>query len=68
MEGFKHEPISKIVLYREEVGKPLADMLDQHVIAVASDKKIEGVAPLLDINQPATIAGFIVQWLKQTKA
>lgn len=67
VEGFKHEQISKIVLYREEVGKPLADMLDKHVIAVASDKKIEGVTPLLDINQPEAIAQFIAQWLEQEK-
>lgn len=67
VEGFKHEQISKIVLYREEVGKPLADMLDQHVIAVASDKKIEGIVSLLDINQPEAIAQFIAQWLMQVK-
>lgn len=67
VEGFKHEQISKIVLYREEVGKPLVDMLDQHVIAVASDKKIEGITPLLDINQPEAIAQFIAQWLMQVK-
>ncbi|HGM5492939.1 TPA: molybdopterin-guanine dinucleotide biosynthesis protein MobB [Serratia fonticola] len=67
VEGFKHEQISKIVLYREEVGKPLADMLDQHVIAVASDRKIEGIEPLLDINQPEAIAWFIAQWLMQLK-
>jgi molybdopterin-guanine dinucleotide biosynthesis adapter protein len=31
-------PISKIILYREEVGKPLEDMLDEFVIAIASDR------------------------------
>lgn len=67
VEGFKHEQISKIVLYREKVGKPLADMLDQHVIAVASDKKIDGIVPLLDINQPEAIARFIARWLMQVK-
>ncbi|WP_431224435.1 molybdopterin-guanine dinucleotide biosynthesis protein MobB [Serratia sp. L9] len=68
VEGFKHEQISKIVLYREEVGKPLADMLDQYVIAIASDRKVEGSAPLLDINQPEMIALFITQWLARRKA
>ncbi|MGL5385292.1 MAG: molybdopterin-guanine dinucleotide biosynthesis protein MobB [Enterobacterales bacterium] len=67
VEGFKHEQISKIVLYREEVGKPLADMLDQHVIAIASDKEIDGIVPLLDINQPEAIARFIARWLMQVK-
>lgn len=66
VEGFKHEPISKIVLYREKVGKPLESMLDKYVIAVASDKKIEGMAyHQLDINQPEEIAVFITQWLSK---
>ncbi|KFB86270.1 molybdopterin-guanine dinucleotide biosynthesis protein B, partial [Serratia grimesii] len=38
VEGFKHEPISKIILYREDIGRPLEDMLDEFVIAVASDQ------------------------------
>ncbi|WON76898.1 molybdopterin-guanine dinucleotide biosynthesis protein MobB [Serratia sp. UGAL515B_01] len=64
VEGFKHEPINKILLYREEIGKPLATMLDKYVIAVASDKKIEKLAlPLLNINQPEMIALFITEWL-----
>jgi molybdopterin-guanine dinucleotide biosynthesis protein B len=65
VEGFKHEPISKIILYREDVGKPLNDMLDEHTIAIASDRTIEGMANLLDINQPVKIADFIITWLKR---
>ncbi|PVZ81144.1 molybdopterin-guanine dinucleotide biosynthesis protein B [Serratia sp. S1B] len=67
VEGFKHEQLSKIILYREAVGKPLSGMLDKHVIAVASDIKIEGIEPWLDINQPAMIALFITQWLESEK-
>ncbi|MGO2463415.1 MAG: molybdopterin-guanine dinucleotide biosynthesis protein MobB, partial [Serratia proteamaculans] len=40
VEGFKHEPVSKIILYREDIGRPLEDMLDEFVIAVASDQSI----------------------------
>ncbi|AHG20225.1 molybdopterin-guanine dinucleotide biosynthesis protein B [Chania multitudinisentens RB-25] len=68
VEGFKHEPISKIILYREEIGKPLESMMDKYVIAVASDKKIEGITCQLNINNPKEIAIFITQWLKQIKA
>ncbi|WP_414618667.1 molybdopterin-guanine dinucleotide biosynthesis protein MobB [Serratia liquefaciens] len=64
VEGFKHEPISKIILYREDVGKPLEDMLDEFVIAIASDRPITGNAPLLDLNDPECIADFIGDWLK----
>ncbi|MGP3147087.1 molybdopterin-guanine dinucleotide biosynthesis protein MobB, partial [Serratia bockelmannii] len=40
VEGFKHEPVSKILLYRAEIGRPLEDMLDQFVVAVASDRPL----------------------------
>ncbi|AGP46651.1 molybdopterin-guanine dinucleotide biosynthesis protein MobB [Serratia plymuthica] len=63
VEGFKHEPVSKIILYREDIGRPLEDMLDKFVIAVASDRPVTGVKSL-DINQPEAIAEFIVEWLK----
>ncbi|MNH32255.1 Molybdopterin-guanine dinucleotide biosynthesis adapter protein [compost metagenome] len=63
VEGFKHEPVSKIILYRENIGRPLEDMLDKFVIAVASDRPVAGITSL-DLNQPETIAAFIVEWLK----
>lgn len=64
VEGFKHEPISKIILYREEIGRPLEDMLDEFVIAVASDQSIAVKTRSLDLNQPESIADFITEWLK----
>lgn len=64
VEGFKHEPISKIILYREDIGRPLEDMLDEFVIAVASDKSIAVKTRSLDLNQPESIADFITEWLK----
>ncbi|WP_127959850.1 molybdopterin-guanine dinucleotide biosynthesis protein MobB [Serratia microhaemolytica] len=63
VEGFKNEAISKIVLHRAAITQPLSGMLDQHVIAIASDHPVTGSHPWLDINQPATIAAFIIQWL-----
>ena len=64
VEGFKHEPISKIILYREDIGRPLEDILDEFVIAVASDKSIAVKTRSLDLNQPESIADFITEWLK----
>ncbi len=63
VEGFKDEPINKIALYRRIVNRPLSDLLDQHVIAVASDEKLETTLPQLNINQPEQVADFIVKWL-----
>lgn len=64
VEGFKHDAIPKIALYRHAVGKPFANIIDEHVIALASDSVQECDIPLLDINRPESIAEFISQWLK----
>ncbi|AHK19247.1 molybdopterin-guanine dinucleotide biosynthesis protein MobB [Yersinia similis] len=64
VEGFKHEPINKIALYRESIGKPFSGLIDKHVIALASDKPIDTMVKQLDINQPEQIADFIYTWLE----
>lgn len=67
VEGFKHETIAKIALFRAEVGKPLAGLIDQHVIAVASNQTIDTTIPQLDINNPEQIADYIVSWWQKSK-
>ncbi|MDL5167324.1 molybdopterin-guanine dinucleotide biosynthesis protein MobB [Proteus faecis] len=67
VEGFKGETIPKIVLYRHINERDFNDLLDEHVIAVASDCDLSVDFPLLDINAPEAIAEFIADWLKQTK-
>ncbi|EKT57100.1 molybdopterin-guanine dinucleotide biosynthesis protein MobB [Providencia burhodogranariea] len=67
VEGFKHETIAKIALYRSEVGKPLAGLIDQHVIAVASNQIIDTTIPQLDINNPEQIADYIVSWWQKSQ-
>lgn len=64
VEGFKHEPINKIVLYRESVGKPFSGLIDEYVIALVSDQLRETTVKQLDINQPEQIAEFICFWLE----
>lgn len=63
VEGFKHEPINKIALFRSAVGKPFEGLIDQHVIALATDEEITIDVPKLDLNNPSAIAAFIQQWL-----
>lgn len=65
VEGFKDEPVPKIALWRRGVKGEIEDLLDQHVIAVATDEDIELNLPILDINQPIQVADFIIQWLKK---
>lgn len=63
VEGFKHEAIPKIEIYRAEIAKPLLFPNDPHVIAVASDRPVDTTLPQLDLNQPAAVADFIVRTL-----
>lgn len=67
VEGFKHETIDKIALVRSEVGKPLDGLIDQHVIAVASNQIIDTTLPQLDINNPEQIADYIVSWWQKSQ-
>lgn len=67
VEGFKSEAIPKIALYRHINERDFNDLLDEHVIAVASDCDLSVDFPLLDINAPEAIAEFIADWLKNNK-
>jgi len=61
VEGFKHEPIPKIEIWRAEIDKPQLFPNDPHIIAVASDQAVATGLPQLDLNQPAQVADFIVK-------
>ncbi len=64
VEGFKHLPFAKIELHRPSTGKQLIFSEDDSVIAVASDGDLEtGKLPLLNLNAPEEVAGFINRWL-----
>lgn len=66
VEGFKHEPVAKIILYREGAGHSIDELtIDEHVIAVASDVSFPLNIPQLDLNNIKQIADFIVQWMAQ---
>jgi molybdopterin-guanine dinucleotide biosynthesis protein MobB len=64
VEGFKHEAFEKIELHRPSIGKDKIYPHDKSVIAVASDEQLNtGKLPLLNINAPEEVAGFINRWL-----
>lgn len=64
VEGFKHEPIAKIALFRQNCGYSIDDLsLDDNVIAIASDVVMETSLPLLDLNNIPQIVAFIQDWL-----
>ena len=67
VEGYKYYPIPKIELHRPSLGHPLLALDDPDIVAVATDApllldNVNTVADLtlLDLNNPAAIADFIV--------
>ena len=60
VEGFKHAPIPKLEVWRAETGEGLLHPNDPHIVAVASDEKVDTRLPLLDLNDVDGIAQFIV--------
>lgn len=64
VEGFKHEAVAKILLFREAAGHGVNELvIDEHTIAVASDIALDIDVPVLDLNDLKEIVEFIVGWL-----
>ena len=64
VEGFKHDPIPKIEVYRAEVGEALLHPNDRNIVAVATDAALDTQLPRLNLNAPAEIAQFVLKHLK----
>ena len=61
VEGFKHQPHNKLEVYRKSIGKPLLQVEDNHVRAIASDSPIpEATVPVLDLNDIPSIGDFVI--------
>ncbi len=66
VEGFRHEKsLTRIELHRPSLGKPFLYPGQKNIIALASDEKLDIELPLLDLNNPAQIADFIINRIKQ---
>ena len=63
VEGFKHERIPKLEIYRKETGESLLHPHDDNIVAVASDAKVDTKLPQFDLNAPEVIAEFIMKHL-----
>jgi molybdopterin-guanine dinucleotide biosynthesis protein B len=66
VEGFKHEQIDKIVLYRQAVPIAFEGLIDASAIAVCSDISLEHDLPSLDINDIEAVGQFVIQWLNNS--
>jgi molybdopterin-guanine dinucleotide biosynthesis adapter protein len=64
VEGFKFAPIPKLEVWRKETGEALLHPNDPHIVAIAADTRVETKLPLLDLNDDAAIARFILKHVK----
>ena len=64
VEGFKHEDIPRLEVYRPGTGHaPLHQEPDSGFVAVASTERLECELPCLPLNEPATVAAFVCEYL-----
>ncbi len=67
VEGFKFSSIPKIEVHRPANGKPLIEGANLNIVARAADVKMPqepGMLPWLDLNDPDSIAEFILDFLE----
>ena len=64
VEGFKYAAIPKIEVWRAETGEPLLHPNDPHMVAVATDARIQSRLPVLDLKNVDAITSFVVSHLK----
>jgi molybdopterin-guanine dinucleotide biosynthesis protein B len=64
VEGYKYAPIPKLEVWRAATGEPLLHPNDPHIVALASDRKVETKLPLLELDDDRSIAQFILAHLR----
>jgi len=70
VEGFKHHHFPKIELHRHETNNPYIYIKDSSVIALACDHQPSQNprnVPILDLNNPAELCKFIIQYLQKSE-
>jgi molybdopterin-guanine dinucleotide biosynthesis adapter protein len=64
VEGFKFAPIPKLEVWRAETGEALLHPNDPHIVALATDGKVQTALPQFDLNDHTAIEQFVVDYLK----
>lgn len=64
VEGFKRESIPKLEVWRAATDKPRLAPTDATIVALASPDAPASAVPRFDLDQPAAIAAFILDYLK----
>lgn len=64
VEGFKQEAMPKLEIHREAMGKPLLFSEDPHIVAIASDTKLDTTLSVLDVDNAKQVTDFICTYLE----
>ena len=69
VEGFSAERFAKVELHRPALGREPMYPNDEAVVAVATDAPLAApcALPVLDLNEPRTVADFVIDWLAQAR-
>ena len=63
VEGFKHHSIPKLEVHRKTADQPLLYPDDPHVVALATDEKLETALPQFGLDEYDAVAEFIMAHL-----
>jgi molybdopterin-guanine dinucleotide biosynthesis adapter protein len=63
VEGFKSHPFPKLEVHRPTLGKPPIWPDQPEIVAIATDSPVAAGPPLLPLNDPATIAAWMLAFL-----
>jgi molybdopterin-guanine dinucleotide biosynthesis protein B len=64
IEGYKHYPLPKLEIYRAANQKPLLHPEDEHIVALATDTRIDCRLPQFDLEDYDAIAAFVLETLE----
>jgi molybdopterin-guanine dinucleotide biosynthesis protein B len=63
IEGFKKYPHSKLEVYRPSAERKLIAREDTSVVAIATDEDVDGGGlPIIDLNNVAAVADFVIAY------
>jgi molybdopterin-guanine dinucleotide biosynthesis adapter protein len=64
VEGYKHAALAKLEVWRAANGKPWLYPDDDQFIATIADLKPDCALPYFNLNQPESVADFILKWIR----
>ena len=68
VEGFKRDPIPRIEVHRRGGGRPLLFPEDPHVMAIATDERLDTALPQFQLDDVDTIAAYVSGFVGRQRA